>query len=245
MYSAIIKYDYLDFLNIFKSKECFTDHLLIQSGVIQTLKFNGNNYVLFATASDLLANNEQDPKPQSDNSIFGKILLIDSEKNYSFFSRGFRNILGLYADDDIIISTENGPKGGDEINKVVYNKNYGWPISSYGQKYKNNNLDYKLSHEKYGFEEPIFSWVPSIGVSQIVKIENNFTPFWEDNFLIGSLNFKHLIRVKFNNSYDKLIFKENIFINERIRDLKYSKKHKLILLSLEDTGSLGVLYIKD
>ena len=243
LYKAIANHDYLDFLNIFKSKECITDR--IQSGKIQTLKFNGGDYNLLATAADTQANNQRDPKPQSDDSIFGKILLIDSKNNYSYFSKGFRNVLGLYADDNVVIATDNGPKGGDEINKVAYNKNYGWPISSYGQKYLSKDLDYKLSHENYGFEEPIFSWVPSIGVSQIVKIENNFTPLWEDNFLIGSLNSKHLIRVKFNNTYSKLIFAENIFINERIRDLKYSKKYKLILLALEDTGSLGVLYVKD
>ena len=40
---------------------------------------------------------------------------------------------------DFIISTEHGPKGGDEIN-LNHNpldqiKNYGWPISSYGEPY--------------------------------------------------------------------------------------------------------------
>jgi hypothetical protein len=243
LYKANINYNYLDFLSIFKSKECIAE--LIQSGKIQTLKLNEVDHILLATAADTQANNQNDIKPQSHESIFGKILLIDSKNNYSFFSKGFRNVLGLYADDDVVIATDNGPRGGDEINKVIYDKNYGWPISSYGQKYLSKNLDYKLSHENYSFEEPIFSWIPSIGVSQIVKIENNFTPFWEDNFLIGSLNFKHLIRVKFDKTYSKLIFTENIFINERIRDLKYSKKYKLILLALEDTGSLGVLNIKD
>ena len=38
-------------------------------------------------------------------------------------------------ESDIIISTEHGPYGGDEINKLSYGKNYGWPVSSYGENY--------------------------------------------------------------------------------------------------------------
>ena len=34
--------------------------------------------------------------------------------------------------------TEHGPRGGDEINKIIYKKNYGWPIASYGEKYEIN-----------------------------------------------------------------------------------------------------------
>ena len=32
-----------------------------------------------------------------------------------------------------------------------------------------------------------------------------------------------------------------IFINERIRDLLYLKKEKVILLALEESGSIGIL----
>ena len=60
---------------------------------------------------------------------------------------GHRVIQGLSVNDGIIISTEHGPRGGDEINKILSNKNYGWPIVSLGErydfKYKNNNLTYK------------------------------------------------------------------------------------------------------
>ena len=55
---------------------------------------------------------------------------------------------------NLILSTEHGPRGGDEINKIIFNKNYGWPISSYGETYssigkKKNNLDFKKSHNNY------------------------------------------------------------------------------------------------
>ena len=45
-------------------------------------------------------------------------------------SKGHRVIQGLYADGQTIISTEHGPRGGDEINKIVEGGNYGWPIAT-------------------------------------------------------------------------------------------------------------------
>ena len=42
----------------------------------------------------------------------------------------------------MILSTEHGPKGGDEINKIIFGSNYGWPISSYGKPYANEKNVY-------------------------------------------------------------------------------------------------------
>ena len=62
-------------------------------------------------------------KINSDNSIIGKILLIDN-KNFEVFSRGHRNPQGIFYDlnDDLIFETEHGPTGGDEINLIKKNR---------------------------------------------------------------------------------------------------------------------------
>ena len=52
---------------------------------------------------------------------------------------------------------------------------------------------------------------------------------------------KHLLRIKFNNLFNKIDFYEKIFIGERMRDLKYYKKKSMILMALEDSGSIGIL----
>lgn len=214
---------------------------------MQIWESNGDRSILLSTYADgLKSGDESDPKPQNDKSIYGKILLINIKNgDYKVFSKGHRNTLGLYAniDENIILNTENGPRGGDEINSILFGKNYGWDIASYGTKYDKSLSvqNYKLSHEDNNFEEPIYSFVPSIGISEIIKIENNFSQNWLNNFLIGSLNSRHLYRVKFDNNFLKAIFVEKIYIGERIRDLKYIEEFNIILMALEDTGSIGVL----
>ena len=243
LYRADINLKNLNFKKIFNSSECISE---IQSGRIQKINKDGKNLIYLSTAAaDLNKGNKNNSKPQSDNSLFGKIIEInDDNLKYKIFSKGHRNILGLHVDKNIILATENGPRGGDEINKIEKNKNYGWDIASYGENYKktdSNEKDYKNSHEDFGFEEPLISFVPSIGISEIIKIDNNFSKKWQNNYLVASLNYKHLLRVKFNNSFTKTIYVEKIFIGERIRDLIYLEEDNIILFAMESSGSIGLL----
>jgi len=243
LYRADINLKNLNFKKFFNSSECISE---IQSGRIQKINKDGKNLIYLSTAAaDLNKGDKNNSKPQSDSSIFGKIIEINVDNlKYKIFSKGHRNILGLYVDKNIILATENGPRGGDEINKIEKNKNYGWDIASYGENYKktdSNEKDYKNSHEDFGFEEPLISFVPSIGISEIIKIDNNFSKKWQNNYLVASLNYKHLLRVKFNNSFTKTIYVEKIFIGERIRDLIYLEEDNIILFAMESSGSIGFL----
>ena len=88
--------------------------------------------------------------------------------------------MGLSSINNVILSTENGPRGGDEINRIYKDKNYGWPIASDGNKYVKDDAPprgYK-DHQDMNFEPPIFSFIPSIGISEIIKIDNNFDKNW-------------------------------------------------------------------
>ena len=55
------------------------------------------------------------------------------------------------------------------------------------------------------------------------------------------MNGRSLYRVQFNNEFNKIFYSEKIYIGERIRDIKYYEKKNLILMALEETGSLGIL----
>ncbi len=236
---ANINLEKLEFEDIFSSTECAK---IVQGGRIQKYIKNNNPYILFTTYGNLFRNpiDEREAFAQDDNSIYGKIIAINEKDNsYKIFSKGHRNMIGLLVDGDVILGTENGPRGADEINRIYENKNYGWDIASYGKKYKLDEA-YK-DHYSLGFEEPIFSFIPSVGISEIIKIDNNFDDDWQNNYLIATMYYQHLIRVKFNHDLKKIDYYETIFIGERMRDIKYFNKKSMIIIALEDTGSLGIL----
>ena len=70
---------------------------------------------------------------------------------------GHRNPQGLYFDieNNFILETEHGPKGGDEINLIEVDRgnenkiqNFGWAISSAGEHYR-GKIEANKKYEKY------------------------------------------------------------------------------------------------
>ena len=226
--------------SIFKS---FDECISIGNGAgrIQRYVFKGDDGILLTTNDS--DNDVPGSKAQNDNSIFGKIVFIYmNSKKYEIISKGHRNAQGLFVKDDIILSTEHGPKGGDEINKIFYKKNYGWPIASYGEPYKSKKLKYKKSHAKNNFEEPMYTFLPSIGISELILLPNTFNKKWTNSALVTSLNGRSIYRVNFqDDKYEKILYLEKIYIGERIRDIKYVESLNIIVIALERTGNIGVL----
>ena len=233
---------FYNFKSITKSNSCYPDIVGAMGGRIVEYINNDKNGILLTTG----ATEDSAILAQDNNSIAGKILYLEKgSKKLQIFSKGHRNPQGLIVTNGKIISTEHGPYGGDEINFIKEGKNYGWPLISFGDDYairKNVNLNFKyLKKSSPNYEDPIFSYVPSTGISELIELPNSFAKKWQDNFLISSLNGRSLYRVEFNNEFNKIFYSEKIYIGERIRDMKYHKKKSLILMALEETGSLGIL----
>tara|TARA_B110000027_G_scaffold130143_1_gene152554 strand:- start:1600 stop:2943 length:1344 start_codon:yes stop_codon:yes gene_type:complete len=186
---------------------------------------------------------------QDKKSVNGKLIKINIDNsNYEVISMGHRNPQGLYydKDNDFLLETEHGPQGGDEINLIEINNinkdkipNYGWAIASAGEHYggkiprnKEKYLKYPLykSHSKHGFIEPLKSFVPSIGISEITKIKNN-------KYVVSSLKDRSLYFFELKNR--QIVDLERVEVFERVRDLKF-KDNKLYLF-LEDTPSIGII----
>jgi hypothetical protein len=244
---ADLNYQELKFKKNFQSSECkhstnnidneFNAH---QSGG-RIVKFDNDN-ILFTTGDY-----RERSSAQNKNSTFGKVLKINLiSSDYEIISLGHRNSQGLYfnKENNYIISTDHGPEGGDEINLTDLNnkklKNFGWPISSYGEHYggriKKNENKYKKyplhkSHKDYSFIEPLKYFVPSIGISEIVNIGEN-------NYLVSSLKDHSLYSFKINKN-QKIETMKQIEIGERIRDIIFSKKK--LFLFLEDTSSVAII----
>lgn len=115
---------------------------------------------------------------QDSKSYYGKVISLKASRNgdsldWKLFAKGFRNPQGLARSIHGLISVEHGPRGGDEVNLVKENKNYGWPLVSYGATYRGQtdsggeSLIFPEDHFSLGFEEPLYSFVPSIGLGNV------------------------------------------------------------------------------
>ena len=232
----------IKFENFFKSNECLDN---LQAGRMINFSYNNEEGILLSIGGEHWDNPTL--KSQDKNSIVGKTIFINELGEYEIYSVGHRTPQGLTLFKDNVISTEHGPAGGDEINKIIFDKNYGWPLASYGRHYskvnKKNKTPYLKDHKSNNFEEPIFTFLKGIGISQIINIPNNFFKLWDDNFIIASLNAGSLFRMKFDEKLDKAIYYERIFINQRIRDLKFSNELKGIVLALEDRQEIGIFRV--
>ena len=143
----------LNFKKIYSSEECSRqNYYQPHGGRMQQYKHNGTEGLLFTVG-------ENASVPQNKDSIIGKILFIPFDTFQILeFSKGHRNTQGLFVYNETILSTEHGPRGGDEINIIEFEKNYGWPKASYGEPYgpKNDKPIFFKEHKKYGFKEPLF-----------------------------------------------------------------------------------------
>ena len=250
--TAKLNYDFLEFEQFFSTNEC------IQRSIetYNALQSGGKMLIIDNKIILSIGDFRDYTRPQNDNSLFGKLLEIDLETgNSSILSKGHRNPQGLELsfDEKFIISSEHGPKGGDEINIIsLENKsqNFGWPISSYGIHYNPSyNTDYKdtaplnKSHENFGFEEPIiyfpFAAVGSHGISDVVVDYFSKNEDGQNSFFVSTLKGKVLYRLTIK---DNEIIEFNTYKNsERIRDIQYSKQLNGYLFLYEDTPSIGFL----
>lgn len=171
---------------------------------------------------------------QNHESHYGKMLQLDlATFTPTVYTLGHRNPQGLLiAEDGTVLSTEHGPDGGDELNIITRGSNYGWPSVTFGTQYSEKTwpLD-KSMKDHAGFAKPLYSWVPSIGVSNLVQVKNKKLPFWDGDFLVSSLFKITLFRVKLNDHAAILI--EPIYIGSRIRDLTNFGSGFALLIDLE------------
>jgi hypothetical protein len=96
-----------------------------------------------------------------------------------------------------IYAHEHGPRGGDELNLIKPNTNYGWPAVTYGINYDGTPItpDTTLA----GMELPLTYWVPSIAPSGMAFIKKG-QPNNEADILIGALAGTHIHWLKMKDN---------------------------------------------
>lgn len=172
--------------------------------------------------------------PQDPDASYGKILKINRRTGQAEpFSWGHRNPQGLYhAPDGSVWETEHGPRGGDELNKIEKGKNYGWPHVVYGTNYDGSRVWPLSPHQNRhdGYEQPAFAWTPSVGVSNLIRVEQDLFPAWKGNLLVGSLHVaKTLFRLQLHEN--RVIYSEPIRVNHAVRDLTETPNGEIFIWS--------------
>jgi len=177
--------------------------------------------------------------PQDQTSDYGKVLKINPNTGESeVVSFGHRNPQGLALDRrGRIWATEHGPQGGDELNLIEAGENYGWPLVTHGTHYGTEAWPLSFSQGRHaGFRRPVYAWVPSIGVSNLIEVRGFLTE-WDGDLLVASLRRRALIRIRFVEG--RVIFAEPIEIGKRIRDLDQFEDGTIIMLA--DDGTITEL----
>lgn len=105
----------------------------------------------------------------------------------SIFSYGHRNPQGVavHPETGEVWAVEHGPRGGDELNRVVAGQNYGWPEITYGINYDGTIITGDRAKE--GMEQPVLYWRPSIAVSGLDFYSGEAFPYWRNHLLVGAL----------------------------------------------------------
>jgi len=170
----------------------------------------------------------------------GKTILLDLDSGTpTTFTIGHRSPLGLLVTrKGEIWLTENGPEGGDELNLLRQGANYGWPYATFGTDY--GKMDWPLVPNvgrHIGYELPVYSWLPSIGISSLVKLEGDMFPAWTGDLMIASLKAQALWRTRVEEG--RVVFVERIGAGRRVRDLIEGPDGGLVLWEeYEEEGEL-------
>jgi glucose/arabinose dehydrogenase len=123
----------------------------------------------------------EDGSAPSDNPFVGK-----QGTRPEVFAYGFRDQLGLvlHQTTGAILATDHGPNGGDEVNRILPGRDYGWPKYSFGRQYDGPRVSETPLGP--GVEQPLLLWIPSIAPSGIEVYTGDRFPAWKGNLFIGS-----------------------------------------------------------
>ncbi|MDO8904850.1 PQQ-dependent sugar dehydrogenase [Hydrogenophaga sp.] len=199
-----------------------------------------------ASDEQTISNLAQDP-----SSPYGKILRFDkarlqgvvAEKSaFEIHSRGHRNPQGMVRMGDKIYAVDHGPKGGDKINRIQPDKNYGWPLYSLGSRY--SGQPYPTAGDPALFEPALFSFVPSLAPSDIAAcpepLASRYAPF--QCVLITTLRGTSLL-IALIDGQDRVVSIEQLQVDMRLRE--FVQLEDGLAVSTDGEGVYRLLFKED
>ena len=241
-------------------KELVDVHEIFDSGAVDTeasrIKFgrDGMLYMSISAPGSPKVQRAQDP-----NDYAGKVVRLRDDGSIpddnpfvgragfkpGIFTMGHRNGHGLAVNPETgeLWETEQGPSGGDELNVLRAGRNYGWPLVSYGRYYWGAAVS---PHPfRYGMEDPIVVWLPSIGITGMTFYTGDRFPHWKRNVFVGGLRqgeipgTGQIQRIVFNQRWQELRREPMLMeLKQRIRDVRQGPDGLLYVLTAEEDGAL-------
>ncbi|MEM7292381.1 MAG: PQQ-dependent sugar dehydrogenase [Pseudomonadota bacterium] len=168
----------------------------------------------------------------------------ESSTRHTVWSYGHRTAQGLegHPITGEIWESEMGPRGGDEVNKIVAGGNYGWPLYTNGLDYDSTEIsigeDLGLNFPIEDTVLPAVDFTPAPALSNLTFHNGDIFTQWESDILIGSLKALTLYRLRFKD--DALVEKETLVTElGRIRDVEMGADGFVyIAIEHNDDGSI-------
>lgn len=163
----------------------------------------------------------------------------------AIWTYGHRSVQGLEFNrlTGDVWSTEMGPRGGDELNRLVRGGNYGWPVFTNGVNYDGRpvNVAKKLGIELDPADAvfPVLDMTPSPAISSFVFYQGADFPQWNNQVIAGTLRATDLLRMQV---VDNQVVSTETLITDlaRFRDVAVGPGGELYLLLEHAAGSLIV-----
>jgi aldose sugar dehydrogenase len=178
-----------------------------------------------------------DGRVPQDNPFVGR-----DDARAEIFTLGNRNAQGMVVHPETgeILQHEHGPRGGDEINRILPGRNYGWPEVSFGSQYDGRPIPDPQAGA--GVELPLLHWTPSIAPSGMTVYTGDVFPQWRGDIFVGALALQHLNRVRLQDG--RAVEQERLLEgrNQRIRDVRTGPDGMIYLLV--DGSSAPVLRLE-
>jgi glucose/arabinose dehydrogenase len=154
------------------------------------------------------------------------------------WSYGHRNLLGIAFDaKGNLWEQEMGPKGGDEVNLVLPERNYGYPKVSNGSHYDGRDIPDHAPGD--GFEAPKVWWNPVISPGGLMAYSGKMFPQWTGDLFIGGLSSQSLVRVHVDGT--NAAKGDQWPMGARVREVEQGPDGAIWLLEDGSDGSQGRL----
>jgi aldose sugar dehydrogenase len=149
---------------------------------------------------------------------------------------GLRTPYGLaFAPDGRLWELEDGPRGGDELNRIEPGRNYGWPLVSWGMNYDGTPIP--KPDTRPDLTPPVVQWTPVIAPGSLLFYSGRMFPAWRGSALASGLMSQGIDRVTFDGKGGAQAV-ARYRLGFRVRDIAEAPDGALWVVADSDPGGL-------